>query len=391
MKNKGVGLVSRAGRGLGLLAALVILSALLSKPVLADISACSSATGGISGTGRGANMTGTIGGNTYNVWGGVIFLDLTGTPNDTVAFCIDLTRRTGVGDCFNAGAGLTGNLAKALYYYPPDNSLSDTENAARQAVAWQFSDNFTPTSPSDVVTRYNAILTDLASQPAPPSNNAPIMTLTPASSNRNTGETQPFTITVTKDSAPVSNQVVNLTLTGVGTLSANSVTTDASGQATFTVSSSSYGSSSVSAKFSYSLPKGTQFDPVVAGKQKLVLGQTTTGDVAQNASITWRSPTAVTLASFTGKALAKTIRLRWQTGAQTNLIGFNVWRQTGKGGWQKINANVIPIDNPNNAAGAVYTYTDNQVQAPKTYKYKLEILELNAATEWSKPIRVAFK
>ncbi|MBI4670997.1 MAG: Ig-like domain-containing protein [Chloroflexi bacterium] len=349
----------------------------------ADLAGCSSATGGVSSTGHGRTIQGKIGATNYNLWAGVIMVDLTGTPNDVQSFCIDLTHRISIGDCFNTGAALTGNLAKTIYYYPPDNTLSDDENAARQAVVWYYSDTFVPTSPSAVVTRFNAIIADLSTKPAPPSSNPPSMTATPPSASRNVNETQSFTLTVTQDGAPLAGQGVNLSLSGVGTLSTSTVTTDLNGQATFTVTSSVAGTSDINASFSYSLPKGTQFDPVIADRQKLVLGETTTGNVVVDPTVEWTTPTAVTLAAFDARVKGKNVNLRWETANELQVNGFHVWRKAGKGAWEKINRQLIPATNVGTIMGAKYKFTDKSVKQGKTYAYKLEVVGANGTVEWS--------
>lgn len=376
--------VSRVARHfMVMLLVCVALGGALVTTAHADLSQCSSATGGVSGTGHGQTINGNIGATNYSVWAGVIFVDLTGTPNDIQAFCIDLTHHISVGDCFNTGAALTGDLAKSIYYYPPDNTKSNDENAARQAAVWYFSDGFVPTSPQAVVDRFNVIKADVLAQPAPPSANPPIMTVSPVTADRNINENQTFTLTVTKDGAPLVGQLVNLSLTGVGTLSNSTVTTDSNGQATFSVTSSVIGTSAVHASFSYSLPQGTQFDPVVAGKQKLVLGETTTGNVTGDPMVTWRAPTVVALTAFRIKVKGKNVEVRWETGTELQVFGFQVWRKTGKGAWQKINGDLIPAHNGGTVAGAKYKFSDKSVKAGKSYAYKLEVVGAADTLEWS--------
>ncbi len=362
---------------------LVALGSALVATTSADLSQCATATGGVSGTGPGQNIKGSIGATNYDAWAGVIYVDLTGTPNDVQAFCIDMVRHIQVGDCFNVGAALTGDLAKIIYYYPPDKTLSNDENAARQAAVWHYSDGFTPSSPQAVVDRYNAIVADVDAKPAPPSANPPAMTVNPTSVNRVVNESQTFTLTVTKDSLPLADQVVNLSLLGVGALNVNTVTTDANGQATFSVTSAVTGNSRVHASFAYSLPKGTQFNPVIADKQKLVLGETTDGFVTADPDVSWYKPTAVTLTNFNLKAKGKQVVVRWETGAEFQVIGFQVWRKTNNGAWEKINADLIPASNAGKVAVSKYVLNDKTVKAGKKYSYKIEIVNLNAASEWS--------
>lgn len=378
-------------RAVTVLLSVVALAAIFTSAASADLAACASATGGVSGTGPGQNIKGTIGVTNYDIWAGVIYVDLTGTPDDVQAFCIDLAHHINIGDCFNTGAALTGDLAKTIYYYPPDKTQSNDENAARQAVVWHFSDGFVPTTPAAVVTRYNAILTDLAAQPAPPSSHPPTLTVNPASATKYIYGSQTFTFTLLQDGSPMVGQTITLSLTGVGSLSASSIVTDANGEATVTVTSNEVGVSNVLGSFAYTLPKGTQFNPVIADKQKLVLGETTTGNVTQDPSVQWQKPTAITLSAFNVKIKNKSVQANWKTANEAAVTGFNVWRRVGKGEWKKLNADTLSPTNAGAMHGGKYHFNDKTVKSGKTYWYKIEIVGVNGTLEWSEAKRVVFQ
>jgi len=378
-------------RALIALLSVVALAAIFTGAASADLAACASATGGVSGTGPGQNIKGAIGVTNYDIWAGVIYVDLTGTPNDVQAFCIDLTHHINIGDCFNTGAALTGDLAKTIYYYPPDKTQSNDENAARQAVVWHFSDGFVPTSPAAIVTRYNAILADLAIKPAPPSSHPPTLTVNPASATKYIYGSQAFTFTLLQDGAPMPGQTITLSLNGVGSLSAPSIVTDANGEATVTVTSNDVGVSQVVANFAYTLPQGTQFNPVVADKQKLVLGETTTGNVTQDPSVQWQKPTAVTLTTFNVKIKNKSVQAHWKTDNEMAVTGFNVWRRVGKNEWKKLNADTLAPTHTGVMQGAKYNFNDKTVKSGKTYWYKIEVVGVNGTLEWSEAKRIVFQ
>jgi hypothetical protein len=111
---------------------------------------------------------------------------------------------------------------------------------------------------------------------------------------------------------------------------------------------------------------------------------------ATGASIT--APTALTLVSFSAAPrLNHTVRVAWTTAMETNTIGFNLWRKTGKGIWQKLNPELIA---PKNFGGIVttnYLYRDRTVHTSTTYKYKLELVGTNGVSEWSKQVQVTAK
>lgn len=379
----------------GIALILLALFLTLTQAARADIPGCSNATGGVSGTGRGKAMSGKIGAQDVSIaFGGVIFVDLTGVgspgqSNDIQVFCVDLTRTIGVGDCFNAGNALTGDVWKALYYYPPDNTQSDTENAARQAVIWHFSDNFVPTSPQDIVTRYNAILADLAGKSNPPSSTPPTMSISPTNVSIPANHTVQFTLTVSQNGMPLPSPVTITLTTDFGTLSANSVTTN--NQVTFSITSAQSGTSHITASFNYQLPVGTQFDAVIAGKQKLVLGQQTTGSVVAPAVVEWNAPTASVLNTFGATALKKSAKVEWETGSEAQVMGFMLWRSNKRDGkYVQVNAEMIPAQMLGQLGGASYAFTDKSVKAGKTYFYKLEVLGAADVLEWSSVARVKF-
>lgn len=382
-------------RAIGVFLLASVLLMLAGRSANADIPSCANSTGGVAGIGKGLAIQGKIGTQDRSIsFAGVIFLDMTngngGQANEVQAFCIDLTKNISIGECFNTGAALTGNLWKAIHYYGPDNSLSDLENAARQAVVWQYSDNFVPTSPAEVVTRYNEIISDLNSKGPPPSSTPPIMTITPTSSTGKAGSSFPFEITVTQNGQPLPGAVTITLETSFGTLSTPSVTTNY--QATFSISSATTGTANITARFSYSLPSGTQFNPVAANRQKLVLGQQTTGSVVTPASASWNAPTAVTLNGFRARAQKKQVKLAWQTGTELNVLGFNVWRsRTRNGTYEQLNATLIPAQAMGSVIGNRYTFQDKRTTGGNVYFYKLEVADARGKPEWSEIQKVRLR
>lgn len=102
------------------------------------------------------------------------------------------------------------------------------------------------------------------------------------------------------------------------------------------------------------------------------------------------TPTAAALLSFTAKLTpTNTARVAWETGSEMSLAGFNVYRQVkGAQAWKKLNAMLIPAKNPGGVSGAKYTLNDKQVKPGKTYRYKLEWLDTDGTSMWSKVARV---
>jgi len=103
------------------------------------------------------------------------------------------------------------------------------------------------------------------------------------------------------------------------------------------------------------------------------------------------APTSAILGRFRAQATPKhQVRVKWNTEAEWNVVGFNLYRQTaGRKKWTKLNGDT-PIErkdvtSPN---GARYKWNDKQVKAGKTYRYKLEILKVSGPAEWSEVVQV---
>jgi hypothetical protein len=88
-----------------------------------------------------------------------------------------------------------------------------------------------------------------------------------------------------------------------------------------------------------------------------------------------QSPTAVTLASFTGSSQPNRVQLDWATGTETGLVGFNLYRSETQGGVkQKLNASLIQAKTPGGLIGNSYQFQDGSVVSGKTYSYWIELV-----------------
>ncbi|MBI4672177.1 MAG: CSLREA domain-containing protein [Chloroflexi bacterium] len=100
-------------------------------------------------------------------------------------------------------------------------------------------------------------------------------------------------------------------------------------------------------------------------------------------------PTAVTLQSFSARCIPdRGVRVKWTTGTELQVIGFNVWRMKGGGEWRKMNHRMIAAKHPGGVFGAKYAFTDKRVKAEHTYRYKLEVVKSDGTSEWSRVARV---
>ena len=97
------------------------------------------------------------------------------------------------------------------------------------------------------------------------------------------------------------------------------------------------------------------------------------------------SPTAATLTRFNAKFAPNKnfVRVKWETGNELNVVGFNVWRKVGKGEWKLHNKEMITAKHVGSIEGAKYAVAHKKVKPGKTYQYKIEIVKANGESEWS--------
>ncbi|OQY79932.1 MAG: hypothetical protein B6D41_21830 [Chloroflexi bacterium UTCFX4] len=106
------------------------------------------------------------------------------------------------------------------------------------------------------------------------------------------------------------------------------------------------------------------------------------------------APTSATLINFSAKAKTnksgkQVVLLKWETGNESNVVGFNLYRATKKNGtYKQLNKELLPAKHPGELGGARYKRTNNKTQAGETYFYKLEIVLANGAREWSDVIKI---
>jgi hypothetical protein len=104
-------------------------------------------------------------------------------------------------------------------------------------------------------------------------------------------------------------------------------------------------------------------------------------------TVEYNSPTAVTLASFTATWGEDEVLAAWETAAEINTVGFNLWRsETRDGGYVQVNDALIPAASLGGVWGGFYIYTDSDVTPGTTYYYKLNELETGGASNWYGPV-----
>ena len=100
------------------------------------------------------------------------------------------------------------------------------------------------------------------------------------------------------------------------------------------------------------------------------------------------TPTAVTFVNFGGEYKRRHVLLQWETGAELNALGFNVWRKGPTGAWKKLNAELLPSRALDPIHGAAYEFTDDALKRNRIYKYKIEIVNADGTFETSPIFKV---
>jgi len=97
-------------------------------------------------------------------------------------------------------------------------------------------------------------------------------------------------------------------------------------------------------------------------------------------------PTAITLLSFSASGQDEHVVLNWETAAEIDNEGFNLWRaEAADGEYTKLNPSLIPArGNPD--TGASYEYTDINVVKGVAYYYKLEDVDIHGVSTFHGPV-----
>ncbi|HQK12556.1 MAG TPA: SdrD B-like domain-containing protein [Anaerolineae bacterium] len=99
------------------------------------------------------------------------------------------------------------------------------------------------------------------------------------------------------------------------------------------------------------------------------------------------APTAVTLAGFTATTQDDGILLTWETAAELDNAGFNLYRSTAADGpYTLLNDALIPPQFPGEVIGGVYEWLDTDVQPGVVYYYKLEDIDVKGVSTFHGPV-----
>ncbi len=240
------------------------------------------------------HLTDPVSGNTLYLYTGTFKGTVDNNPSKF--YCIDIQHHLTWNEEYEDNGPTSPEITYILNNYFPFNHRSDElsnqgeEAAAVQIAIWHFTDGVDASTADNSHVRQRAL--EIIADASANSGNVQIpntLAITPATQSIQSGTDADFTVTVTDlQGDPVANVVVNLTSTS-GTLSASSVTTDANGEATFSLSQGNSDNATVTATANATIPHGTKYtnknNP--NGKQKLVLATPVQATATAQANITW--------------------------------------------------------------------------------------------------------
>jgi len=115
-------------------------------------------------------------------------------------------------------------------------------------------------------------------------------------------------------------------------------------------------------------------------------GETDGGDIADGTSPS-PVPTAVLLTSFAAMPQSEGILLTWETAAELQNLGFNLFRgESFTGPWTQLNTALIPAQNPGGTFGASYEWPDAEATPNTTLYYRLEDVDIHGTSTFHGPV-----
>ncbi len=341
----------------------------------------------LTGVGNGRNVTfsATAPCDTGNTgFGGVINCTLDGVTN-TPFYCLDLCTGINIGDTVKDSAStipqaiyITNSYYPSRTTYPGKLSNNSDEACAVQLSIWHFRNGLDVTTGvsnisanvAGIKARALAIIADVIA-------NGGSSTHVSTIAIKEGTQSDQFYIE-TKDTAglPIAVSNIQLTITGVGTLSTYTVNTNASGVSPDVTVINGDNGDVIKATATLQIPGGITYSGFTGVKQLLVLGRTTTG--LRTAQITYGA-LPVELSSFTASINNRDVVLNWNTSAETNNAGFEVERKlSGTEAWQE-----LAFVSGNGFTNTVrnYSYTDRNL-SEGTYNYRLKQVDYNGNFEY---------
>ena len=344
----------------------------------------------LTGTGDGRSVTVAAGpcDTIESGFAGMIICTLDGVAN-TPFYCLDLCTGISVGDTTKDSSStipqaiyITNNYYPALTSYPGKMPSNDDEACAVQLAIWHFRNGLETTdvtaiggsNDAAIRTRTNVIIADVIANGGSTSH-ASTISIEPGI------DPDEFYIeTLDTSGAPIAVNNIQLSITGSGILSTNTVNTGVNGLSPMvTVSGGVTNGDIISASAIVQITGGITYAslrPLTDPKQLLVLGRTTTG--LRTAEISWGA-LPVELSSFSAMVSNTSVDLSWKTLEEINNSGFEVERKNVESqSWQKVG---FVEGHGTTSISYIYNFTDRNL-ASGVYNYRLKQIDYNGNFEY---------
>ncbi len=326
--------------------------------------------------------------DTTTGFAGVILVTLDGVAN-TPFYCLDLCTGIGIGDTVKDSSStipqaiyITKNYFPELTSYPGKLSNNNDEACAIQLAIWFFRNGLnvntdvgeiSGSNDAAIKTRVGVIIADVIANGG-------------STPQINTLEIKPgvdpddfYIETKDTDGNPIAVTGIDLSITGTGSLSTNTVNTNASGISPDVTVTGASANDIITASGTVEVPGGITYssaevlNPVL---QLLVLGRTTLA--TRTDQIEW-GVLPVELTSFTANISGSSITLNWSTSEEINNSGYEVERyRTGINAWEKIG---FVTGNGNSNVTQNYSFTDRNLTSG-IYTYRLKQIDFNGNFEY---------
>ena len=102
------------------------------------------------------------------------------------------------------------------------------------------------------------------------------------------------------------------------------------------------------------------------------------------------TPTASMVLDFRARSGSRGTTLRWTTGSEAEIAGFNVWRYRNSKG-VKVNRSLLRAKRRGNPVGASYSFVDRAPGARRGLTYRLQLVDQRGRRTWYAAFAIASK
>ncbi|HRI85859.1 MAG TPA: T9SS type A sorting domain-containing protein [Ignavibacteria bacterium] len=316
---------------------------------------------------------------------GIIIATLDGVAN-TPFYCLDLCTGISIGDTAKDSAStipqaiyITNNYYPELTSYPGKLASNNDEACAIQLAIWYFRNgldvstdigNISGSNDAAIKTRVGVIIADVIAN----GGSTPQISTLEIKPGVNPDDF--YIETKDTDGNPIAVTGIQLSISGTGSLSTNTVNTNASGISPDVTVTGASANDIISASGTVEVPGGVTYSGLNEVLQLLVLSRTT--EATRTDQIEW-GVLPVELTSFTANISGSNITLNWSTSEEINNSGYEVERfKTGINAWEKIG---FVTGHGNSTVTQNYTYTDRNLTSG-IYTYRLKQIDFNGNFEY---------